>query len=276
MTARSIRRLAGILLCVGAMSAASAGSITLAWNAVAGAAGYRVYYGNASGQYTGSKDVGAATSTALSGLADCVEWYVAVKAYNTAGESATYSTEVTGWSRPAVNLSQPRSAMQGAQAAMQIQGANFKPGARLTINNPRVRLNSAVVVDCGRIDIDVTIEPDGPGNRAAQSGTFMVAVDNPDGTFGQTADGFEVEVDPARFDVNQSTEATRGRLDGADTVWLARLFSSQDGVDALYDPDFDFDGDGWIDGVDLNFLAANFGSCWSGTQWTTQACSAAR
>ena len=276
MTARSIRRLAALMICIGAVGAARAGSIGLAWNAVSGAAGYRVYYGNASGHYSGSKDVGAVTSTSLSGLSDCIDWYVAVKAYNAAGESAAYSQEVQGWPRPAVDVPHAVGGMQGAQLALQIQGANFKPGARFTINNPRVQMNSAIVVDCNRIDVDATIAPDGPGSRAAQSGLFALAVDNPDGTYGQDSDGFQVEIDPSRFDVNQTTAATRGRLDGADTVWLARLFASHDGVDALYDPDFDFDGNGWIDGADLTLLAANFGACWSGTAWTTQACSAAR
>ncbi len=276
MNARILRALAGLTICCGAVSATRAGSIGLAWNAVPGAAGYRVYYGNASGHYTASKDVGAVTSTSLGGLSDCSDWYVAVKAYNAAGESAAYSEEVRGWPRPSVTAPQPAGAMQGAQISMQVFGANFKPGARFTIDNPRVRLQSAFVIDCNRIDVAATIDPDGPGNRPAQAGNFTLSIDNPEGTFGQRVDGFEVEVNPSRFDVNQSTESTRGRLDGADTVWLARLFSSHDGVDALYDPDFDFDGDGWIDGADLTLLATNFGSCWSGTAWTTQACSAAR
>ena len=56
-----------------------------------------------------------------------------------------------------------------------------------------------------------------------------------------------------------------------DTVWLSRLFGN-DETDPLWDPDFDFDGDGWIDGSDLAYLASNLGKCWSGTGWTAQAC----
>lgn len=275
MTARSIQALAGMAISIAAVSAAQAGTIGVAWNAVAGASGYRVYYGNAPGHYTASKDVGSVTTASLSGLSDCADWYVAVKAYNGAGESTTFSPELEGWPRPTFNMPQTVAGKQGDQVVTQIHGSNFKPGARVTINNPRVRLNSVTVIDCNRIDVDAVIDPDGPGNRPAQSGLFTVSVDNPDGIYGLRNDGFEVEVDPSRFDVNQSTTATRGRLDGADTVWLSRLFSSHDGVDALYDPDFDFDGNGWIDGVDLNFLATNLGRCWNGTAWTTQACSAA-
>lgn len=277
MTTRLIQGLARILLtCLCAVSAAQAGSIGLAWNAVPNATGYRVYYGNASGHYTASKDVGSATSVALAGLTDCTNWYVAVKAYNAMGESAAFSEEVTGWSRPSIDVPAPAAAMQGAQLDIQLHGANFKPGARVTIDNPRVRLVSTVVVDCGRIDLEAELEPGGAGIRPAQVGLFTLTIDNPDGTFGERVDGFEVKLNPARFDVNRSNDSTRDRLDGADTVWLARLFSSHEGDDALYDGDFDFDGDGWIDGVDLNLVASNFGACWSGTAWTTQACSAAR
>ena len=42
----------------------------------------------------------------------------------------------------------------------------------------------------------------------------------------------------------------------------------------LYDPDFDFDGDGWVDGQDLAYLASNMGRCWDGAAWTLAACPA--
>ena len=99
----------------------------------------------------------------------------------------------------------------------------------------------------------------------------MVSVTNPDRTFGEKPDAFEVLINPSRFDVNRSDASTRTRLDGKDTVWMARLFGSQE-PDALYDPDFDLDGDGWVDGQDLSYLASNLGRCWSGSAWNVGAC----
>jgi hypothetical protein len=273
MVTGAIRGFARLLLVLTAASAARAGTVELAWTAVPGATGYRVYYGTASGRYTASKDVGSATGTALTNLTDCISYYAAVKAYNAAGESAQFSNEISGWSRPAVDAPSPAAEHQGRRFTLQVRGANFHPGATVLVDNPRVRLESATVVDCGRIDLVVAVDPEGPGVRPAQAGAFTVTVQNADGTFGARAGAFEVLVDPARFDVNRSTSSTLGRVDGADTVWMARLFSGQDGIDALYDPDFDLDGNGWIDGDDVAYLAANLGKCWSGTAWTIEACS---
>jgi hypothetical protein len=52
---------------------------------------------------------------------------------------------------------------------------------------------------------------------------------------------------------------------------MGRLFGTEAG-DALYNPDLDMDGDGWVDGEDLSYLASNFGECWSGTDWSAAAC----
>lgn len=268
-TASGLARL--LVLCCAA-SAARAGAIGVAWTPVPGATGYRVYYGTAPGRYTGSRDVGPVTTTSLSGLSDCTGYYLAVKAYNGAGESQSFSNEITGWSRPSLTAPAPSSRMQGESFTLEVRGANFQSGATVTLDNPRVRVNAATIVDCGRIDLEVALDPPGPGIRPAQIGAFTISVENPDGTFGVRDQAFEVRPDPARFDVNRSTGTTRDRLDGADTVWMARLFSGQEGEDALYDPDFDLDGDGWIDGDDLAFVASNLGTCWSGTAWTAQAC----
>ena len=248
-----------------------AGTISLAWNGATSAAGYRVYYGLASGEYPQFRDVGPVTETTLSGLDDCRSYYVAVKAYNSAGESADFSNEVSGWSRPTVTASSPSAEQQGATGTVQLQGTNFRTDATVQINNPRVRLASTTVVDCRRIDLSVAVAPDGPGQRPAQVGTFSVTVTNGDGTYGVRSDAFEVLLNPFRIDVNRSDATTLGRVDGKDTVWMARFFGSQE-PDALYDPDFDLDGDGWVDGEDLVHLATNLGRCWSGSAWNVGAC----
>ena len=253
---------------------AAAGTISLAWSPVAGAAGYRVYYGVTSGDYGSYVDAGTGSQATLNGLEDCTTYYIAVKAYNPAGESTGYSNEITGWSRPIVSATTPGHRQQGDEAIVEIQGANFRPGATIRINNPHLALSSATVLDCDRIQLEMAVAPAAPGLRAAEVGGVNVEVMNPDGTYGTRIYGFEVHVDPARFDVNKSDSSTRDRLDGKDTVWMARLFGSQETRDALYDPDFDLDGNGWVDGSDLAYLASNLGRCWSGSTWTVEACAA--
>ena len=73
---------------------AFAGSVNLAWDAVSGAAGYRVYYGTTSATYTANLDAGSKTSATVAGLTDGTRYYFAVKAY--AGTvTSGYSNEVS-------------------------------------------------------------------------------------------------------------------------------------------------------------------------------------
>ncbi len=260
------------LSCLSLATAAFGGTIRLAWSPVQGSLGYRIHYGQSSGAYTEVRDVGPVTEAEVPDLEDCVEYFVAVKAYNAGGESRGFSNEVSGWSRPALGVAAPVARQQGARFTLELRGANFQPGAVVEVDNPNVRLSASTVTGCDRILLATTVEPTVEGVRPAEIGTFAVRVTNPDGTYGTLADALEVVVNPARFDVNRSDDGTHGRLDGKDTVWLARLFGGHEGGDALYDPDFDLNGDGWVDGQDVAHVASNLGRCWSGSEWTAQAC----
>ena len=103
-----------------------------------------------------------------------------------------------------------------------------------------------------------------------------MTVSNPDSVFGMKSQAFEVLLNPARFDINRSDSTTTNRIDGKDTVYLSRQFGLNE-FDPNYDADDDFDGDGWIDGLDLVYIASNLGKCWSAStkSWTIAACPAA-
>ena len=82
---------AGLLAVTGS---AFAGSLSLAWNPVTGAKGYRLAYGTTASQYTKSIDVGNQTSRTVSGLTEGKKYYFAVLAYAGAVTSP-YSNEVS-------------------------------------------------------------------------------------------------------------------------------------------------------------------------------------
>ena len=96
-----------------------AGQLKLAWDAVANATGYRVYYGASSGNYSSSVDARNQTSATVSGLTDGARYYLAVKAYNSTTTS-NFSNEVSavvpassGTSNPFIPDTTPPAAPQG-------------------------------------------------------------------------------------------------------------------------------------------------------------------
>jgi hypothetical protein len=271
MVVRTVRRLgfvATVLVAVPAL--VHAGTLGLAWDASPGATGYRVHYGASTGNYTVIQDVGNVTETTLTGLTDCAPSYFAVTAYNGVGES-DLSNEVSSHPRPSVSSLTPSAVMQGGQQTLRIQGTNFTAGAAVSVGNPNVFLTGVTVSSCNQIQLIATVEPTAAHVRAAEVGSFTVSVTEPNGLVATVEQAFEVRIDPARFDVNRSDDTTAGRLDGKDTAWISKLHAARE-TDGNYDPDVDLNGDGWIDGDDLAYVAANFGLCWAGSAWNLSAC----
>jgi len=86
-------------------SSAFASEIKLAWDApttnadgtpLTDLAGYKIYYGKASGVYEHSVDVGNVTTYKLKGLKGGETYYIAVVAYDTSNNESDYSNEVIG------------------------------------------------------------------------------------------------------------------------------------------------------------------------------------
>ncbi len=265
------RILAIIVIALGTMTGvAQAGTISLQWDSVASADGYRIYYSTTSGQFN-SQDyiqVGRTTQATVPNLQDCTTYYLAVKAFNAAGESQTYSDEISGWARPTVATT-VHSVRQGSQLELEIQGSNFMPGADIEVDNPNIFIDS-VVASPGRCDtliVGMTVEPLADGVRAAEIGSVQLSVVNPDLVFGERNGALQVTLDSARFNFNRSDQTTLNRVDGKELVWMAGVFGVSES-NALYDPDYDLDGDGYIDGADLSYVVSNMGGCWTGTNWT--------
>jgi PKD repeat protein len=76
---------------------ASAGSATLAWNAVTSPAlaGYMLHYGPSAGNYTSRIDVGNATSRIVSSLTEGATYHFVVTAYDASHVESAFSNDVT-------------------------------------------------------------------------------------------------------------------------------------------------------------------------------------
>jgi len=70
--------------------------VTLAWdpNRESDLAGYRIYYGEMSGEYAFEQDVGSRTEHTVNYLGEGKTYYFAVTAYNLDGFESDYSREV--------------------------------------------------------------------------------------------------------------------------------------------------------------------------------------
>ncbi len=86
------------------VASAFAGEATLAWDApttnedgtaLGDLAGFRVYYGAASGGYSSSIDVGKVTTYRVTGLTNGLTYYFATSAYDSAGNESAYSNEAS-------------------------------------------------------------------------------------------------------------------------------------------------------------------------------------
>jgi hypothetical protein len=78
-------------------SAVSGANLTVGWNPSqsAGVAGYTVYYGLASRQYSTTLNAGIKTTITVTGLTPGKTYYLAVASYNSAGVESAYSNEAT-------------------------------------------------------------------------------------------------------------------------------------------------------------------------------------
>ena len=79
--------------------------ISLAWdaNSEPDLAGYIIYYGDASGDYSHSLDVGDVTEFTVTGLDDSGTYYFAATAYDRDGNESAYSEELVhtfGYGQP--------------------------------------------------------------------------------------------------------------------------------------------------------------------------------
>jgi len=209
------------------------GTISLAWDPVDhdDLAGYRVYYDTAPDTFGDSVDVGAATQATLAGLADCTDYHVAVKAYDSSGVlSEQFSDSVVGWARPSLAAVSPDRVERNRSYQLVIDGANFQAGVGVVISDPGVTVQQVSHGGCGQIRVDVNV------GATAALGSVEIQVVNPDQVFG-TGAGLLAVVDDttgpgissvAAVDVGSTTAAIDWQTDEpADSAVFFRVSGSQ-------------------------------------------------
>jgi hypothetical protein len=193
-----------------AITTSLAGEVQLSWNPSAGATEYTVYRGTSSGQYSDSFGVGNATQTPVDGLGDCMAWYFAVTASNSAGESG-HSTEVVSWPRAVLDQASPATADQGTQLDVVVSGTNFRDGDVIEITNPGVQID-AVGVTCNALTLSLTVAADAP------TGPADISVTHPSGVTGVGVGLLTIEVPPADETPPEITGVQATSVDGTSAL----------------------------------------------------------
>lgn len=147
-------------------------------------AGFKIYYGTASTEYTNSIDVGNVTRFIMRDLLDDgVTYFMAVKSYNIYGtESEGYSNEVNATVHdPAVSSIEPDHGPIGGETFITIKGNNFAP-SRVRVMLGKKHAHNIKVVD--EETITAITHWHAPG-------LVDVEVSNPDDQTGILHNGFE-------------------------------------------------------------------------------------
>lgn len=159
--------------CASAGDCGTAGTCT----PITPAAGWRAFYGTASNTYTQQVDFTTNPAT-LTGLDDCKEYFVALKAVNAAGTSRNFSNELgNAWARLRVDSIGAVTWITGQSQTLTLTGANFRvpPGGTLRatllppISGPPSITGAVSVGDCTHATVTFVIPPDAPpGPRVLQ------------------------------------------------------------------------------------------------------------
>ncbi|MFO1204710.1 MAG: LamG-like jellyroll fold domain-containing protein [Burkholderiales bacterium] len=172
---------------------ANAGQVSLAWDAVSGATGYRLYYGTASGSYTSNVDAKTATTYTVANLTDGTRYYFAVRAYN-ATTTSGYSSEVNkvvGSTAPVANFTATPttgtapvtvSFTDTSTGSVTGRSWNFGNGNTSTSTNPSTTYASA-----GTYTVSLTVTGSGGSNTATKTGYIVVATPNGGSGTGSTS-----------------------------------------------------------------------------------------
>jgi len=156
-----------------------AGALKANWNAntETDLAGYKIYYGESSGNYAASIDVGKITQYTINQLKDGVVYYFAITAFDSAGNESGYSLEVSAkvilldTTPPAVSSVTPRH----------LNTLEIKFSEAVSLTSAQTKTN--YVIDNGVTVASATLQPDNItvvlGTSAHETGkTHKITIQN--------------------------------------------------------------------------------------------------
>ncbi len=111
------------------------GRVSLSWNAVAGAAGYKISYGTKSRSYRKTVYVNNATRHWVTGLSNNVKHYFVVQAYNSSGVESGFSNEVNATPREAVPLAPILNAPVAGNGKVDLNWQMFLATSAFSLNS---------------------------------------------------------------------------------------------------------------------------------------------
>ncbi len=236
----------GLLLLMVVSGDLLAANVNLAWDAstAANVAGYIVYYGQNSGIYTASVDVGNSTSYTFAGLQDGTAYYFAVSAYDTTRVfQSRYSNET------AVNAAVPPTVNFTASQASGIAplAVTFTPVTTGpvtswqwsfgdgTVNAGTSGTVPTAVMSYGSAGVyTVTLTVAGPGGTVTQTQSNLITVTAPPSSSTNTISPVSI-TSPASTTSTTSTASTISTTSSATGLVAAYGFDETSGGTAVPD-----------------------------------------
>jgi len=198
-----------------------AGRVQVTWDAnpEPNIAGYLVYYGTSSGNYTTSLDVGNVTSATIQNLTGGQTYFFAAKAYNSSSQESDFSVEVN-ITIPVTNAPPSISGLTSLSAQM----STTTSLSSLDINdpdNPNDIMQLNVSASRGRLDVASSVPGGVTANQVLGNGSKSIQISAPLSAIRSTVaatSGFTYTGDP--------------NLVGADTLNVNVADSGNGGVTA--------------------------------------------
>lgn len=225
-----------------------AGDLTVAWSPAGPAAStsYRVFVGDRPGVYDRVVDAGPALRATLTDLSDGTVHYLAVKAFDAAGnESPAFSAELACMARPRVESVVASPLAVGGSAWVTLRGANFDREVQVRSNDARLRARATTLEPDGSLSVLVEAVATSASEGGIQPSAATFSVLNPC----RRADTY-FQAHPQAADVDAS-----GTVDAADVRAVSAAIGTHRGETGFVTA-ADVDGDGVVDGRDLDRVIA--------------------
>jgi hypothetical protein len=237
---------------------AQAATLTISWasNTEADLAGYRLRLGTVPGQYTQTIEVGSATSLQIDNLQIDTTYYLAVYAYDQAGNESAPSPEVSARVATSPDLMPAIDSLVdvdtdsiylllGRVHTVIVRGRNIQAGATISLGpgtfasrlaaNPDGDLSSVVLI---------------PISASAKPGPRTLTLVNPDGSTTSVSDAMTLVKTP---DTNADCS-----VDVLDLNAIARSWNASSDEPA-YAASSDLDGDSYVGPEDLTIFVKFLG-----------------